>query len=60
MEFGELMYNMTCMGGDMRNMNIQVLKTLDQDRVPTGGVLILSKDPVNAKEPTLHEYIEVS
>lgn len=46
--------------GRVRNVQIQVHKTLDQERAPAGGVLILSKDPENAKAVALREYAEVS
>ena len=44
----------------VRNEHIQVLKTLGKDMAPARGVIILSKDPINAKEMDLHEYAKVS
>eukprot|EP01018_Ginkgo_biloba_P005129 Gb_19455 [translate_table: standard] len=44
-------------GRTLRNGQIQ--KTLDQDRVPSGGVLILSKDPENARSAALREFVEI-
>lgn len=46
--------------GRVRNGQIHVLKTLEQDRAPAGGMLILSKDPVNAKAAALVDYGEAS